>query len=67
MGDDIVDLALARGAGILACPADAHGELLARADFVSESKGGHGAVRDFCEAILHAQGTWKDALARFDT
>lgn len=67
MGDDIVDLAMARGAGVLACPADAHEELIQRADFIADRKGGRGAVRDLCDAILRAKGAWEDALARFES
>jgi 3-deoxy-D-manno-octulosonate 8-phosphate phosphatase (KDO 8-P phosphatase) len=66
MGDDIVDLALVRGAEILACPSDAHGELTQRAEFVADSRGGRGAVRDFCDAILRAKGAWEEALLRFE-
>jgi|FLOH01.1.fsa_nt_gi 3-deoxy-D-manno-octulosonate 8-phosphate phosphatase (KDO 8-P phosphatase) len=67
MGDDIVDLAMARGAGVLACPADARDELVRRADFVADRKGGRGAVRDFCEAILRAKDLWEEALLRFES
>lgn len=65
MGDDIVDLAMARAAGVLACPADAHDILAARADFVATRNGGRGAVRDLCDAILSAKGQWDKVLDRF--
>jgi 3-deoxy-D-manno-octulosonate 8-phosphate phosphatase (KDO 8-P phosphatase) len=67
MGDDIVDLGLAMGADVLACPSDAHREILARADFIAPSAGGRGAVRDFCDELLRARGLWADALARFES
>jgi 3-deoxy-D-manno-octulosonate 8-phosphate phosphatase (KDO 8-P phosphatase) len=66
MGDDIVDLAMARVAGLLACPRDAHGELVKRADFVAPNAGGRGAVRDLCDAILQAKGELQRAIESFD-
>ncbi|MDG2142270.1 MAG: phenylphosphate carboxylase subunit delta [Planctomycetota bacterium] len=65
MGDDIVDLAMARAADIVACPSDAHDVLAARADFVATRGGGRGAVRDLCDAILSAKGLWGQVLDRF--
>lgn len=49
-----------RIAGFGAAPADAHPEVLAAADFVSSLAGGHGAVREFCDAILQARGAAGD-------
>ena len=56
MGDDIPDLALASRAGVFACPADARPEVQARADVVTTARGGEGAVRELCEALLRARG-----------
>jgi 3-deoxy-D-manno-octulosonate 8-phosphate phosphatase (KDO 8-P phosphatase) len=61
MGDDLPDLALARHAHVFCCPADAAPEVRVRADHVTAARGGHGAVRELCEAILRARGEW-DAL-----
>ncbi len=61
MGDDLPDLRLASRAGFFAAPSDARAEVLARADFVTNAAGGHGAVREFGELILRARGAW-DAL-----
>jgi len=65
MGDDLIDLPMRERAAVLACPADAHGLLLERADFVSRHDGGRGAVRDLCDAILIAQGCWDALIERF--
>ena len=51
MGDDLPDLCLAPLVGIFAAPADAAEEVLAVADFVTKSAGGHGAMREVCDAI----------------
>ena len=60
VGDDVTDLGCMRIAGFGAAPADAHPEVLAAADFVSSLAGGHGAVREFCDAILQARGAAGD-------
>lgn len=65
MGDDWIDLPMAGLAAVLACPADAHAELLARADLVATRPGGRGAVRELCDAILLAQGRYAELLERF--
>ena len=62
MGDDTNDLPPMELAGLSACPADAAIEVRQQADFVSKLNGGHGAVRDFVERVLKAQGRWQQAL-----
>ena len=37
-------------------------EIQERADLVTESRGGRGAVRDLCERILRAQGRWQSIV-----
>jgi len=60
MGDDVVDVSLLEEVGLPAVPADADGESSARAVFTSSRRGGRGAVREFIEKILRAQGLWED-------
>ena len=62
MGDDTNDLPPMELAGLSACPADAAIEVRQQADFVSKRPGGLGAVRDFVERVLKAQGRWQQAL-----
>ena len=64
MGDDFLDLALLRRAGLAAAPADAAPEAREAAHFVAPSPGGRGAVRDLVELILRAQGRWEAAIER---
>ncbi len=66
MGDDLIDLPMRTRAAVLACPADAHEAVRARADFVATCGGGRGAVRELCDAILRAQGRWDELVERFD-
>jgi 3-deoxy-D-manno-octulosonate 8-phosphate phosphatase (KDO 8-P phosphatase) len=44
---------------------DADKTILDNADMVTSARGGHGAVREACEAILKAKGLWEDILERF--
>jgi len=67
MGDDIVDLAVLGRVGLAAAPADATAEVRARVDFVSAHRGGEGAVREFIESVLRAQGQWEAIVAAYES
>lgn len=58
MGDDIPDLEVMRYVGIPVAPADACSEVLQSAIYISERKGGEGAVRDIIEQVLRVKGAW---------
>ncbi len=62
MGDDLPDLALARGASVFAAPSDARPEVRERADIVTSARAGAGAVREVCELCLRARGEWQAIL-----
>lgn len=53
IGDDIIDLKAMELCGITGCPADAIHQVKEICDFVSDKKGGEGAVRDFIEWLLN--------------
>ena len=55
MGDDLNDLAAMEIAGLSAAPANASREVLDRADMVTQSSGGNGAVREIIDALLAAK------------
>ncbi|WP_244847817.1 HAD family hydrolase [Caballeronia sp. SL2Y3] len=63
MGDDWPDLAVMRRCGFAAAPANAHAEVKERVHWVTEARGGHGAVREVCDAILRAQNRYDALLA----
>jgi 3-deoxy-D-manno-octulosonate 8-phosphate phosphatase (KDO 8-P phosphatase) len=63
MGDDWPDLAVMRLAGFAAAPANAHPEVIQRVHWVAQARGGHGAVREVCDAILRAQHRYDELLA----
>lgn len=56
--DDLPDMALLTRAGLPAAVANAVPEVRAVAVWSSRRSGGHGAVREFAEALLRARGEW---------
>ena len=58
VGDDVVDLCLLKRAGVSVAVANAIAEAKALAHYVTEARGGHGAVREVVTMILQAQGKW---------
>lgn len=65
IGDDIVDLPMLRAAGLAVAVADACPEAKEDADYVTQARGGRGAVREVVELILRAQGSWQTIVARY--
>jgi 3-deoxy-D-manno-octulosonate 8-phosphate phosphatase (KDO 8-P phosphatase) len=63
MGDDWVDLGVMLKVGFAAAPANSHPEVIARAHWVSEARGGHGAAREVCDTLLRAQHKYEALLA----
>lgn len=55
IGDDVIDIALMKKAGLGVAVADAAEEVKQVADYVTKLPGGHGAVRELCDLILDAQ------------
>jgi 3-deoxy-D-manno-octulosonate 8-phosphate phosphatase (KDO 8-P phosphatase) len=53
--DDTPDLGLMSAVGFAAAVADAHPVVLSAAHWVSRAMGGHGAVRELCDALLRAR------------
>ncbi|EGB13761.1 3-deoxy-D-manno-octulosonate 8-phosphate phosphatase, YrbI family [Pseudodesulfovibrio mercurii] len=62
MGDDWIDLAVMRRAGLALCVPNAVPEAVEAADWVSTRSGGHGAVREAIAFILEARGLKEQAL-----
>jgi len=65
VGDDLPDIPLMQKVGLGIAVADAVPEVLAAADMVTTAKGGCGAVREICEALLKARECWEPILERF--
>lgn len=56
MGDDIIDAEVMQWCGLACAPKLAHKSALAVADYVTEREAGYGAVREFTDMIMEAQG-----------
>lgn len=65
MGDDYPDLAIMVNVGLALAPPNACEEVRVRAHWISTRAGGEGAVRDACDLIMRAQGTYAGALAPY--
>jgi 3-deoxy-D-manno-octulosonate 8-phosphate phosphatase (KDO 8-P phosphatase) len=66
VGDDLLDIPMFRRVGVGIAVADAHEHVLKAADLVTMAKGGAGAVREVCDAILKSQGLWEKILGELD-
>ena len=67
LGDDLPDLALLRRVGFPAAVADATREVSDVARWQSTSRGGHGAAREFSEALLRARDEWSALVEEYVT
>lgn len=63
MGDDWPDLAVMRRCALACAPRNAHTELKAVAHYVTQARGGDGAVRELCDLLLVASGQYASLLA----
>ncbi|WP_299593791.1 HAD family hydrolase [uncultured Microbulbifer sp.] len=65
MGDDYPDLQLMTRVGCPIAVPNAAPPVAERALFTTERSGGRGAVREVCDRIMQAQGTFEAALAPY--
>lgn len=65
IGDDVPDIPPMKRVGFAVAVANAVDEVKKVAHYVTERKGGEGAVREVIELILKAQGKWERAVGEF--
>src|SRR5688572_13769208 len=65
IGDDLVDLPVLRYCGLAASVPEAPLAVKRCAHYITEAHGGHGAARELCEFIMHAQGTLEAHMRQF--
>lgn len=65
MGDDLPDLGAMIKVGLGITLPNAANAMAQHSQYVTQRCGGQGAVREVCELIMQAQGTWDDALAPY--
>ena len=65
IGDDVTDIPIMQRVGLAVAVADAVEETKQAAHYITEQKGGHGAVREVTELILKSQNRWDDLMKRY--
>ena len=65
VGDDVIDLPVMTKVGLSIAVADAHSFVQQQADWITETPGGKGAVREVCEFLLDAQDKLDAMLAAY--
>ena len=65
MGDDVVDLPVMRRCGFAICVPDSTALVKQHAHYITQLPGGCGAVREICELIMQAQGTFQAQMSRY--
>jgi 3-deoxy-D-manno-octulosonate 8-phosphate phosphatase (KDO 8-P phosphatase) len=65
VGDDWNDIVAFEVSGVRIAVANADNYVRQAADIVTERTGGHGAIREVCDALLDAQGLTAQILSRY--
>lgn len=65
VGDDLLDLPIMLRAGLSIAVSDANFAVKEYADWCTETAGGLGAVREVCDFIMQAQGTFDEVLKSY--
>lgn len=64
LGDDLNDFVGMSLAGFAGCPADACEEIKKVSDYISNVRGGQGAVRDIVAWLLRERGEWEKVISK---
>ncbi|MFN7138446.1 MAG: KdsC family phosphatase [Limisphaerales bacterium] len=64
-GDDLVDVAVMKRAGVAIAVTNAVAEAKAIAHYITDKHGGKGAVREIAELILKAQNKWNSVISDY--
>jgi 3-deoxy-D-manno-octulosonate 8-phosphate phosphatase (KDO 8-P phosphatase) len=65
IGDDLADIPVMQRIGFAVAVADAVAETQQAAHYITQLKGGCGAVREVTDLILKTQGRWDELVKRF--
>lgn len=65
IGDDLPDLPVLKRVGFSAAPHNAADVVKESVDYVTERRGGEGAVREVVDLLLKASGKWDEVLSQF--
>ncbi len=65
VGDDLTDVVIMRRVGLAIATANARDEVKRAAHYVTQARGGGGAVREVVEMLLKAQNLWGEILMHY--
>ncbi|MGB2661408.1 MAG: HAD-IIIA family hydrolase [Candidatus Omnitrophota bacterium] len=65
VGDDVIDIPILKRIGLAVCPPNAMDVVKPFAHFITDKKGGRGAVREVCDFLLKAQDKWDAATSAY--
>ena len=65
-GDDLTDVVILRRVGLGIAVGNARDEVKRAAHYVTEARGGKGAIREVAEMLLKAQGRWGEILEHYE-
>ena len=65
VGDDLVDLPILRRVGLAVAVRDSWPGVKPQVDYITQAKGGCGAVREVSELLLKAQNIWQQLVERY--
>ena len=63
IGDDLVDLSLMKAVGFPVAVANSCEDIKAASSYITQRKGGRGAIRETAELILKTQDKWQEAIS----
>jgi 3-deoxy-D-manno-octulosonate 8-phosphate phosphatase (KDO 8-P phosphatase) len=65
-GDDLTDAIVMRRVGLAIAVANAREEVKRVAQYITQSPGGSGAIREVAELLLKAHGHWPELLRKYE-
>ncbi len=65
VGDDLIDIPVLKRVGLAVAVPNAVEEVKKCAHFITQNKGGRGAVREICDLILKSQDKWDLATSKY--
>jgi 3-deoxy-D-manno-octulosonate 8-phosphate phosphatase (KDO 8-P phosphatase) len=65
VGDDLLDLPIMKRVGLSIAVNDANDVVKQYADWYTKTPGGLGAVREVCDFVMQAQGTFHNVLKSY--
>ena len=65
-GDDLTDIVVMRRVGLAIAVSNARPEVKRAAHYITQARGGSGAIREVVELILKAQAKWPEIMKKYE-